>query len=62
MIWVVNKLFFANQFRPRDEASSATIGNTTYVLGGIGERTMEFISMEYADSLTTEVVRLVYRY
>ena len=43
--------------RPRDEAASATIGNTTYVVGGIGERSMEFINMENLDSFTTEVIR-----
>ena len=29
------------------------------MVGGIGERTMEFISMENIDSMATEVVRLV---
>ena len=32
-------------FRQRDEASVATVGNVTYILGGIGERTVEYLDM-----------------
>ena len=34
-------------YRPRDEAASATVRgrNRTYAIGGMGERTVEFIDM-----------------
>jgi N-acetylneuraminic acid mutarotase len=32
-------------FRPRDEASSAAIGSTMYVLGGDGEKSVESFNM-----------------
>ena len=38
-------LYSSLYLRPRDEASSATIGNMTYVIGGVGEKSVEFINM-----------------
>ena len=36
---------FPKMIKARDEASSATAGNVTYVMGGIGEKSVEFIDM-----------------
>ena len=36
---------FSFYFSPRDEAASATVGNITFVLGGVGDNSIEFIDM-----------------
>jgi hypothetical protein len=36
-------------FSSRDEASSATVGNITFVIGGIGDNSIEFIDMTNYD-------------
>ncbi len=40
---------FTKMIKARDEASSATAANLSYVIGGIGEKTVEFVDLNDFD-------------
>ena len=47
---------FSSMIRPREEASIAVAGNLTYVIGGIGDATVEFVDFSKFTYIPTEII------
>ena len=47
---------FSTMLRPREEASIAVAGNLTYVIGGIGDATVEFVDFSKFTYIPTEII------